>query len=353
MFNSTFLVTDLKAKCKEFNISYQGTKAILIKRLNEYITKTGINIEKENDDGGINVDNDDHVDVSDEEFSDVPINNQALDLESDGDTIETINTNNKRVKTQAYFTFTQELDNIEQAYLYLKDDKDNTWNKIRSRKTKEGHKECTTDHEKKIHILTLSICTGETGEDFKFVFESLKKAHKKVFNIDYRPCTLVADGADAITNGFMSAFNYDKHENFKRVMCWSHLVRNIDKRIYVVTSEEKRKLIVNDIFRLQKTYCSELFDFGYLMFEKKWLSTKDNEVKVFLYFFKKEWIDSSNSGWYEGLTQGEHTPSTDNALESFNGKIKKIHTLRERLAVNTYLTNTYDMIRKMQLKKKV
>ncbi|CAF0880375.1 unnamed protein product [Brachionus calyciflorus] len=71
MFNSTFLVTDLKAKFKEFNISYQ-----------------------ENDDGGINVDDDDHVDVSNEEFSDVPINNQALDLESDWDTL---NRKRKRV----------------------------------------------------------------------------------------------------------------------------------------------------------------------------------------------------------------------------------------------------------------
>ncbi|CAF1066576.1 unnamed protein product [Brachionus calyciflorus] len=56
---------------------------------------------------------------SDEEFSDVAIKTKALDLESDGDTIETINTNNKRAKTQAYYKI----------------------------------------HISKIHILTLSICT--------------------------------------------------------------------------------------------------------------------------------------------------------------------------------------------------
>ncbi|CAF1030526.1 unnamed protein product [Brachionus calyciflorus] len=62
-------------------------------------------------------------------------------------------------------------------------------------------------------------------------------------------------------------------------------------------------------------------------------------------YFRKEWIDSRNRGWYEGLTQGELTPSTDNALESINGKIKSIHTLRERLAVNSYLRNACDMLR--------
>ncbi|CAF0711262.1 unnamed protein product [Brachionus calyciflorus] len=48
---------------------------------------------------------------------------------------------------------------------------------------------------------------------------------------------------------------------------------------------------------------------------------------------------------YEGLTIGEHTPSTDNDVESINGKIKLLHTLRERLAVNSYLVNAYDMLR--------
>ena len=80
------------------------------------------------------------------------------------------------------------------------------------------------------------------------------------------------------------------------------------------------------------------------MLEKKWLN-KNSEFKTFFEYFRKEWIDSTNSGWYEGLTQGEHTPSTDNALESINGKIKSIHTLRERLAVNSYLRNAYDMLR--------
>ncbi|CAF1014812.1 unnamed protein product [Brachionus calyciflorus] len=60
---------------------------------------------------------------------------------------------------------------------------------------------------------------------------------------------------------------------------------------------------------------------------------------------KREWIDSVRSGWYEGLTRDEHTPSTDNALASIYGIIKSIHTLRERLAVNSYHKNACDMFK--------
>lgn len=190
----------------------------------------------------------------------------------------------------------------------------------------------------------MSICTGETSEDFAFVFNSLIKGLLKLFNFKYLPKTLIADGADAITNGFMIAFGYEKHD-FKRVMCWAHVVRNIDKRIYVITDEVYRNSIKQDIKELQKSYCVELFTLGYELLEKKWLSTKSGECKTFFEYFRKEWINSTNSGWYEGLTQGEHTPSTDNALESINGKIKSIHTLRERLAVNSYLRNAYEMLR--------
>ncbi|RMZ92868.1 hypothetical protein BpHYR1_034937, partial [Brachionus plicatilis] len=35
-------VADLKQKCKDHEISYQGTKAEVIKRLNKYVTENGL-----------------------------------------------------------------------------------------------------------------------------------------------------------------------------------------------------------------------------------------------------------------------------------------------------------------------
>jgi hypothetical protein len=59
-------------------------------------------------------------------------------------------------------------------------------------------------------------------------------------------------------------------------------------------------------------------------------------------YFQSEWIDSTNKGWYEGVADCK--PSTDNALEYTYAKIKKFHTLGERLAVNTYLENAMNMM---------
>ena len=64
---------------------------------------------------------------------------------------------------------------------------------------------------------------------------------------------------------------------------------------------------------------------------------------MFLTYFESEWVNSRNNGWYEGLSV--NIPSTDNGLESINGKIKLIHTLRTRLSVNAYLSNLDNMLR--------
>ena len=54
-------------------------------------------------------------------------------------------------------------------------------------------------------------------------------------------------------------------------------------------------------------------------------------------------MKSRNCNWYEG--SAFNLPSTDNALESVNGLIKSIFTLRDQLPVNEYLTNAFDMLR--------
>ena len=74
----------------------------------------------------------------------------------------------------------------------------------------------TTDTRKKFHPYTLSICTRETGDDFEFVFKSLKDALLKLYQYNYKPTSLIADGADAITNGFMAAFGYKKVDDGKQ-----------------------------------------------------------------------------------------------------------------------------------------
>ena len=55
--------------------------------------------------------------------------------------------------------------------------------------------------ERHFHPLAKSICSNETEEDFAFAFNSIKNDVKSIFNFDYKPNTLMADAAEAITNG--------------------------------------------------------------------------------------------------------------------------------------------------------
>ena len=69
---------------------------------------------------------------------------------------------------------------------------------------------------------------NEQNDDFKFVFDALKQSNPK-----YSPNVLIADNAPSINNGFEKSFK----NTFKRVNCWAHASRNIDK---ILRSVDKR-----------------------------------------------------------------------------------------------------------------
>ncbi len=149
----------------------------------------------------------------------------------------------------------------------------------------------------------------------------------------------IADSAEQITNGFMDAFGYNTHKEFTRVMCWSHVYRNLQAKSSIIQSESDRDKIMSDIGHLQCMASSEAFDFGVKLFFKK-CSQLDDKFDRFLDHFKSEWIDSTNSGWFEGAGH----PSTDNGLEAHNGIIKRLHTLGNRMSVSTFIANSLKMI---------
>lgn len=60
---------------------------------------------------------------------------------------------------------------------------------------------------------------------------------------------------------------------------------------------------------------------------------KDPNISEFLLYFKNTWL-GRNRSFYEGFAPG--VPSTNNALESFNGMLKKDVTDRELLCVGAF-----------------
>jgi hypothetical protein len=93
-----------------------------------------------------------------------------------------------------------------------------------------------------------------------------------------KPTTLSADAAPAITNGFIEVFGEPEH----RVMCYSHVIRNCDKRIVSIQDKETRQQIRNDIGSLQLATSKEAFEAASSLFLAKWSEANDIYINIFL-----------------------------------------------------------------------
>ena len=134
------------------------------------------------------------------------------------------------------------------------------------------------------HATSLSVCSGETGEDYAFVFMSVKTMTDKLFfnNIStYYPSILVADGAEAITNGFITVFLVC----LIRVMCWAHVLRAVDKRLNVTSLKEFKNEILVDIYALQLSFSTIYFNYASDLFLRKWRLHNLDAINEFLDYF--------------------------------------------------------------------
>ena len=204
----------------------------------------------------------------------------------------------------------------------------------------------TTDLRRSYHPSSLSVCTNETATEFEFVFNALKKVQEKLFNYIFRPNCLVADGADAITNGFMKAFNYMSIDDFIRIMCWPHVDRAYKPKLASIKDKEIENAIEDDIFNIQICPSAQIFKLAIKLFEKKWREESD-EIDIFIDYFKREWCDSKNCNWYEGAAS--RIPSNNNGCEGTNRWTKENHTLRNIEGISRFLTTAFRMVKNWSL----
>lgn len=175
-----------------------------------------------------------------------------------------------------------------------------------------------SDKDKQFHPIAMAVTSGETSNDYEFVFEGIKKHADQ----NYSPNILIADSAEAITNAFTTVFN---PINFLRIYCWFHVTQNIDKKQSLV-SKEIWTTLRSDISFLQIASSPSVFNAA----KKLWSKKYENLVPNFHQYFWKEYIEN-RSNWYEGYAIG--FPSTNNGLESTNNVIKSQGTFRERLSM--------------------
>ncbi len=188
----------------------------------------------------------------------------------------------------------------------------------------------TSDSQRQFHPFCLAICTNETEEDYKFLFNSLKAAVSQVKKQNFQPRILLADAAQSITNGFISAFNISP----LRLMCWAHVKTNLDKKLNMIKDKDIQAQIQQEIVVMQTATKRDIFDQATKLFFEKWASTNHQGVSEFCTYFEKNWI-KINYNWFEGAS--EKTPSTNNGLEAVNRTIKSEITKYERLPLSRFL----------------
>ncbi|RNA28912.1 hypothetical protein BpHYR1_040067, partial [Brachionus plicatilis] len=180
----------------------------------------------------------------------------------------------------------------------------------------------TTDRQKHFHPFGICISTNETGDDFRFLFESLKKVVFDVMQLQY-------------SSQIKHSLIFLKRE---RVMCIAHVIRKVDAQLNRFTTEAQKAIKYStrqDIMRLQLCESEEIFDAVLKLFINKWRSYKSELIDNFLDYFCCEWTTRSK-GWFEGYAPG--VPSTNNALESWNLIIKLESTMRQRHNLSSFLT---------------
>lgn len=192
----------------------------------------------------------------------------------------------------------------------------------------------TTDLDRHFHPFGISVCSNERTEDFKFIFKALANSLEKLnLSENLQINTLISDASYAIRNGFTNVFGDDT----MLIMCWAHVRRNVVKNLHLV-AEEFRDDVMEDIDSLQLASNKEIFEKASLLFVKKWRTKRQYQ---FTDYMNEMWL-STHQNWYEGIAS--YTPSQNNALESFNLRIKKEETFRERMPLSRFLQQSLESV---------
>jgi hypothetical protein len=193
----------------------------------------------------------------------------------------------------------------------------------------------TTDMIKQFHPYGFAVCSNEKEKDFAFIFNCIRDGLCNLnLQMNEQELVLIADGAEAISNAFSKVFGTDHNI----VMCWFHMRKRVEKKLYLVEDKALHDEIMNDIETLQLSKNKKIFDIATRLFLKKWKSQEK-----FIQYFSSEWLESKN-GWYEGLAM--YVPSTNNALEATNRVIKDEDTLRERLVLSRFTVVLFSIVNK-------
>lgn len=189
-----------------------------------------------------------------------------------------------------------------------------------------------TDHKKAFHLMGVGISTHETHAEYEFCFKAMKNGVMNIYEKELEWSSLMSDASGAIKKGFSTV-----HPHGLRLTCYFHVKKAIKSRNF--NNKNNKHRILDDLSRLQASSDVTTFDKGSQLFVKKWIK-KENE---FVQYMEKYWLKHENKFFFEGSMP--KTPSTNNALESTNGKIKIDFNLKHRYKMSEFKGKVMEMIR--------
>lgn len=197
----------------------------------------------------------------------------------------------------------------------------------------------TTDANIKFHPIGLCVCSHERTADFEFIFQTITDAVLNIFAVKMTLRVLIADAASSIRNGATNVFG----KALKIVMCWTHMRRSVVKNFPEYIKNRKTQIeFMADLDKLQLSRSPDEFERASNLFVAKWKIVSEELMQ----YFTKKWL-VQHSNWYEGYSK--YTPSTNNALESFNKVIKDEQTLRERFDLSHFRVVVFAMVKQWSL----
>ena len=153
-------------------------------------------------------------------------------------------------------------------------------------------------------------------------------------DLGVKPANHIGDGAKALSKAGREVFS--DLERCHRLMCWSHVHRNIVPKLKTIGTFNKELAgnILNGIVDLQWSVHNEAsFRKVYSLLEKKYLGKHSQVVNAtlakFFAYMRSVWIESEEFRWYEGAHPWHI--SNNQGVEGKNKNIKESHTFRRRL----------------------
>jgi hypothetical protein len=195
----------------------------------------------------------------------------------------------------------------------------------------------SSDANKRLHPVCIAVCAHEREDDFRFAFESLQR-----FVPELSPQFCLSDGAEAAYNGARQVW-----PDIQRVMCFSHVFMNCEKKSNSVTDSELRSELLTSITTVQLAPSAAHFENAIACFESSFLGIS-GDCDNFVQYFVQQW-GIQLSPWYEGVHLDEIL--NNSGIEGVNSTIKTEVTFRERLSILLFMNAMFLMIKKWSVER--